>query len=86
MVVQIFLFIPKNIVSTYSITLDINQIDLVPGWRRSNRPSIRDISIIDEDDAEKDAEAAEYHPPESPQAIKDTPIVTQPNNQNSLRV
>jgi hypothetical protein len=40
------------------------------GWRRSHRPSIRDISIIDEEETaeERDAEASEHSPPATPVA------------------
>lgn len=59
---------------------------LIPGWRRSHRPSIRDISIIDEEEpGEKDAEAEESSPPASPtpaaySAPTSAPITVQPNH------
>ncbi|XP_026322651.1 sodium/hydrogen exchanger 9B2-like isoform X2 [Hyposmocoma kahamanoa] len=59
---------------------------VLEGWRRSHRPSIRDISIIDEEEmGEKDAEAEESSPPASPTpAAYSTPtaapITVQPNH------
>ncbi|XP_026738397.1 sodium/hydrogen exchanger 9B2-like isoform X1 [Trichoplusia ni] len=63
---------------------------VLEGWRRSHRPSIRDISIIDEEEvAERDAEAeAEDSRPSSPKgrvasaAAHSTPapITVQPSN------
>ncbi|KAL4704048.1 hypothetical protein ACJJTC_001970 [Scirpophaga incertulas] len=42
---------------------------VLEGWRRSHRPSIRDISIIDEEDTgERDAEGADATPPATPVA------------------
>ncbi|KAI5636655.1 sodium/hydrogen exchanger family domain-containing protein [Phthorimaea operculella] len=64
---------------------------ILEGWRRSNRPSIRDISIIDEDEvAERDAEAKrEEERPESP-ITPPPPITTQPylanNSQNNQTI
>lgn len=61
-------------------------IVFIAGWRRSHRPSIRDISIIDEEETgEKDAEAEESSPPASPiPAANSTPtaapITVQPNH------
>ncbi|KAJ0181768.1 hypothetical protein K1T71_002490 [Dendrolimus kikuchii] len=59
---------------------------VLEGWRRSHRPSIRDISIIDEEEvAEGDAEAeARPSPPGTPVAptaySTPTPITVQPNH------
>lgn len=62
----------------------------VTGWRRSHRPSIRDISIIDEEElAERDTEAVgPPSPPETPApAAYSTPapahaITVQPNHRS----
>lgn len=56
---------------------------VLEGWRRSHRPSIRDISIIDEEEvAERDAEI-QPSPPGTPVAPGNhstpTPVVVQPN-------
>ncbi|XP_063529708.1 sodium/hydrogen exchanger 9B2-like isoform X1 [Cydia strobilella] len=64
---------------------------VLEGWRRSHRPSIRDISIIDEEEvAERDAEADAPESPEPPApasaspapaaASTPAPITVQPNN------
>ncbi|XP_053615436.1 sodium/hydrogen exchanger 9B2-like isoform X2 [Plodia interpunctella] len=62
---------------------------VLEGWRRSHRPSIRDISIIDEEElAERDAEADEpAAPPDSPDPASPAaaystpkPITVQPNH------
>nr|XP_032510652.1 sodium/hydrogen exchanger 9B2-like [Danaus plexippus plexippus]XP_032528557.1 sodium/hydrogen exchanger 9B2-like [Danaus plexippus plexippus] len=64
---------------------------VLEGWRRSHRPSIRDISIIDEEEvAERDAEAdadAPNSPPVSPVPTispnaysTPNPITVQPNH------
>ncbi|KAM3959027.1 sodium/hydrogen exchanger 9B2 [Aphomia sociella] len=59
---------------------------VLEGWRRSHRPSIRDISIIDEEEvAERDAEANEHQSPPGtpvpPAAFSTpTPITVQPNH------
>ncbi|XP_073941623.1 sodium/hydrogen exchanger 9B1-like isoform X2 [Choristoneura fumiferana] len=58
---------------------------VLEGWRRSHRPSIRDISIIDEEEvAERDAEAdAPESPAESPAPAAfstPAPITVQPNH------
>ncbi|XP_063838814.1 sodium/hydrogen exchanger 9B2-like isoform X2 [Ostrinia nubilalis] len=61
---------------------------VLEGWRRSHRPSIRDISIIDEEDTgERDAEASEPATPVAPGSpaptpaafSTPTPITVQPN-------
>ncbi|CAG9784496.1 unnamed protein product [Diatraea saccharalis] len=60
---------------------------VLEGWRRSHRPSIRDISIIDEEETtERDAEASHQSPPASPVPSHPptafstpTPITVQPN-------
>lgn len=62
----------------------------ISGWRRSHRPSIRDISIIDEEEfAERDAEADTQDTPTSqessqvPQAFSTPgPITVQPNSRS----
>ncbi|CAH0700695.1 unnamed protein product [Spodoptera exigua] len=64
---------------------------VLEGWRRSHRPSIRDISIIDEEEvAERDAEAeAEHSRPSSPKArpavasSTPAPITVQPGHNSS---
>ncbi|KAJ8729510.1 hypothetical protein PYW08_001091 [Mythimna loreyi] len=64
---------------------------VLEGWRRSHRPSIRDISIIDEEEmGERDAEAeAEDSRPSSPKARAATasstpaPITVQPGHNSS---
>ncbi|XP_023955194.2 sodium/hydrogen exchanger 9B2 isoform X3 [Bicyclus anynana] len=54
---------------------------VLEGWRRSHRPSIRDISIIDEEEiAERDAEAevqssTQTQTPSSPQISPDKPAI-----------
>ncbi|XP_031763854.2 sodium/hydrogen exchanger 9B2-like isoform X1 [Galleria mellonella] len=59
---------------------------VLEGWRRSHRPSIRDISIIDEEEvAERDAEGNEQQSPPTtpvpPAAFSTpTPITVQPNH------
>ncbi|XP_060802236.1 sodium/hydrogen exchanger 9B2 isoform X2 [Amyelois transitella] len=62
---------------------------VLEGWRRSHRPSIRDISIIDEEEmAERDAEADEPAPPPdspdqtavAPSYSTPKPITVQPNH------
>lgn len=71
--------------------IPINLIIFI-GWRRSHRPSIRDISIIDEEEiAERDAEnSGDHHqsPPSSPDPAAKiptafstpNPITVQPNH------
>ncbi|XP_048484466.1 sodium/hydrogen exchanger 9B2 isoform X3 [Plutella xylostella] len=59
---------------------------VLEGWRRSHRPSIRDISIIDEEElAERDAEGLPDTPPETPAPAANStpaphPITVQPNH------
>lgn len=51
---------------------------VLEGWRRSHRPSIRDISIIDEEEvAERDSEAEAQT---STQSVPPAPITVQPNH------
>ncbi|KAL0849107.1 hypothetical protein ABMA28_013464 [Loxostege sticticalis] len=61
---------------------------VLEGWRRSHRPSIRDISIIDEEETERDAEASDPVTPTAPDSpaaaaptaySTPTPITVQPN-------
>lgn len=77
------------------------QIDLptfVAGWRRSNRPSLRDISIIDEEEVtERDVETSRPVSPIPPlskevkevangatREVKESPpITTQPTSHSS---
>uniref|UniRef100_A0A1E1WMY9 Cation/H+ exchanger transmembrane domain-containing protein n=1 Tax=Pectinophora gossypiella TaxID=13191 RepID=A0A1E1WMY9_PECGO len=68
---------------------------VLEGWRRSNRPSIRDISIIDEEEvAERDAEMNHTRPEtpvniipkDIPVIVPTTPITTQPHHDSNNTV
>lgn len=77
------------LVHEFTLYLQFNQYSLCfTGWRRSHRPSIRDISIIDEEETERDAEASDPVTPTAPDSpaapaptafSTPTPITVQPN-------